>query len=742
MGNKLILRRAVHTLIALLTAVSLGLMARASAVAWQRYCPAPTGNTIAWDFCLTSLEELIPLVVALGFMGIGLGVWLASRRQLSPIYFLLMSAVLPAGLLSGWPDVNDLRVRVFYFLLAWLVPVTFQFHLSLCDRPLRPAETIILSALYALAVVWTLPILFLMPGPVMTEDWFLFLRLVIRFSLVTSLIMAWMRLWREYRRRASVTTRRHIRLVLFGTLFGFAPFLFLSLLPETFGSSFLPYASTFPWLLLAPLAYTYSLFRYRLARAELALNRAAVYYLLVVALLGLYLAATAILNAAIGVGKSGSALTNALLTVVLVLVFVPLRRGFERLINWVLYGGEINYVGVVQHLAEALSLTLDRDNFRHLLLGEWVPAMRLAQCLLFVRDDGHALQFLGATGLEGVDQLRLSAEGTLATYLEAVDEPVPDEQVREASKGRALDDDEQKLLSLEGVAFWLPLVSAHSLQGLLLVGSKVGVDFFTPEDEQIFATVAHQAGIAAHNVRLMEELRASRQDLEQAHRELLVGRERERQQLAHELHDGAVQQLLGISYQLAANPPVAAGATAPGLRREVLDVVAQLRGLIRELRPAGLGELGLATALEGYVARLNREASAGCAQITLHISDQPGPLPEPVEICLFRVAQEALRNVTQHARARHVEIHVRHCNEHVELEVCDDGRGFQVPSRLGEFASQGHFGLVSIAERAAAVGGRFVIRSEPNAGTRLLIRVPVQSVDGEDGNQDSSSARG
>ena len=741
MVNKLIPRRAVHTLIALLTVFSLGLILQSSSVAWQRYCLTTTGNKVDWDLCLTSLEELIPLLVALGFLGIGLGVWLASRRRLSPIFFLLISAVLPAGLFSGSPDADDFGVRVFYLLLAWLVPVTFQFHLSLCDRPLRRAEKIILGTLYILAVFWSLPLLLWMRGPAMTQDWFLFWRLMIRFSLVASLILAWMRLWREYLRRASLTTRRHIRLVLFGTLFGFAPLLFLSLLPETFGFSFLPYHLTFPSLLLAPLAYTYSLFRYRLARAELALNRTAVYYLLVIALLSLYLVATALLNRLTPTVTNGSAVTNALLTVALVLLLAPLKRGFERLINWVLYGGEIAYVAVVQHLAESLSLTLDRETLRRLLLEEWAAAMRLSQCLLFLRDEDHHLFLLGTTGLENGDHLQLPVEGVLATYLEAVDEPVPDQQVHEALRDKPLDTDEQSLLSLEGVAFWLPLVSARDLQGLLLIGAKVGVDFFTPEDEQIFATVAHQAGIAAHNVRLMEELRASRQDLAQAHQQLLVGREQERQRIAHELHDGAVQQLLGISYQLVANSVEATDQKMPALRGEILGVVSQLRGLIRELRPAGLGELGLAAALEGYVARLQREATVSVPQIMLEL-DQRVVLPEPVEICLFRAAQEALRNAMQHAHAKHVHIHLRNCHEHVELEVCDDGAGFRVPARLGEFASRGHFGLVSIAERAAAVGGEFAIRSEPKAGTRLLIRVPVKSMDGKHGSQDSSAARG
>ncbi len=754
MSSKLHLRRAAHALIALLTMFSLGLIIRTGIGTSQNSCVSGTGSAAGIGYCLSSLEVFVPLFVALGFVAIGLGAWFACRARTAPVFFLLVAAVLPAGLPTGSPEPNDLEVRLFYLLLTWLAPLTFQFHLSLFDRPLRRAERILLGGLYALCILCSLPLLFWAWGPASEQDWIYPWRLMIRIGLITSLIMSWMRLWREYRWRASLATRRHIRLVMFGTFFGFAPLVFLSLIPETLGwHSFVPYELTFPWLLLAPLAYAYSLFRYRLSRAELALNRAGVYYLLVVSLLGFYLLAAAVLNDFTSTAISGSALTNALLTVGLVLLFAPLKRGAERLINWVLYGGELNYAVTVQHLAQALSLTLDRETLRRLVLEEWAPAMRLGQCLLFLRDDDGRLVSLGGLGWEGVDRFQLPAEGTLAAYLEAMDEPVPDDQVHQALSGKSFERDEQNLLSLADIAYWLPLVSARNLQGLVLVGNKIGMDFFTPEDERGLATVAYQAGVAAHNVRLMEELRTSQQELGQAHQQLLIGREQERLRLAHELHDGAVQRLLGISYEMkdtgpagrdpsAATPSTAGTDKLPILRRDVLDVVAQIRDVISELRPAGLQELGLAAALDGYVSSLRRGGGLGKLEVALDLNQDDGLLPETIAICLFRAAQEGLRNTLKHADAHRFDIHLHLKPEQVELEWCDDGRGFRVPARLREFAGTGHFGLVSMAERVASVGGQLQVHSKPNAGTQVTIRIPLSMTDTEDGKEDTHRSRG
>jgi signal transduction histidine kinase len=274
---------------------------------------------------------------------------------------------------------------------------------------------------------------------------------------------------------------------------------------------------------------------------------------------------------------------------------------------------------------------------------------------------------------------------------------------------------------------------------MLLLGAKQGDKFFTAEDERILTTLAHQAGITAHNVRLVGQVWAGRQELARAHQQLLMISEQERRQLAHDLHDGVVQQLIGITYQLVESQRLVSQIEAPldprsaarlteslaTIRREQLDIVKAVRQLMGELRPAGLDELGLTAALEGYVLRLSEEDPAA-PQIELDLDPAAVDLPEPIAICLFRTAQEALRNALKHGRPQHIQLSLQLSNETAVLTVSDDGCGFLVPARPSEFAQTDHFGLVSMAERVAWTGGQLTIHSEPGAGTQIMARIPLK----------------
>jgi signal transduction histidine kinase len=424
--------------------------------------------------------------------------------------------------------------------------------------------------------------------------------------------------------------------------------------------------------------------------------------------------------------------------------------------NWVLYGGEISYVSVVGRLTESLPLTLDRKTLRHLLIDELASAMRLSKSALFLKDQDNALVLVDATGFEpdSIAACRLPGDGRLAAYLEAVTEPVADAQVRRAVARATLCAEEQALLSLTRVALWVSLVSSGELQGLLLIGPRLGDDLFTTEDKRILATLARQSGIAAHNVRLTEEVWAGRQELARAHQQLRVGREQEQRRLAQELHDGAVQQLIGISYQLVESWRSASDRQHPDagrveglapaletIRQETLGVATQLRRMIGELHPAGLEELGLTTALEGYVARLEREGEREM-KIQLDLDKSGTVLPEAVAICLFRVAQETLRNALKHAQAQHIKLNLRLSAGEAVLSVRDDGCGFCVPARLSVLTQADHFGLVGMAERVTWAGGQFTIHSQPGAGTEVTVRIPLNEAERDDGRDDSGTAGG
>lgn len=228
-----------------------------------------------------------------------------------------------------------------------------------------------------------------------------------------------------------------------------------------------------------------------------------------------------------------------------------------------------------------------------------------------------------------------------------------------------------------------------------------------------------------------EELEKTEERLAVARRRLRQRREEDRLMLARELHDNIIQRLLYLIIRLAPGRDMARAASMPELqatidecRREVHSTVKELRRLIRELRPAGL-ELGFDAALEPVVVRL-----APHTEVVLE-TVPAGELFEDVRLCLYRVAQEALRNIEKHAEASKVRVAMRDRDDEVHLFVADDGRGFYVPGTLEELARHDHFGLLGIHEFVEGLGGDVKIRSSIGKGTCLRARVPRANRDGD-----------
>jgi signal transduction histidine kinase len=150
-----------------------------------------------------------------------------------------------------------------------------------------------------------------------------------------------------------------------------------------------------------------------------------------------------------------------------------------------------------------------------------------------------------------------------------------------------------------------------------------------------------------------------------------------------------------------------------------------LQSIIYDLRPALLDDLGLIPVLRWY-ARERLEAQGTC--VTLTVDGESGRLPAEVETALFRIGQEAITNISRHAGARHVTIQVRFEPRHVSIEVSDDGLGFAVAGALDRSQQRPGLGLLGIRERANLLGGRLSIESEPGAGTRLHVLLPLEGV--------------
>ena len=197
----------------------------------------------------------------------------------------------------------------------------------------------------------------------------------------------------------------------------------------------------------------------------------------------------------------------------------------------------------------------------------------------------------------------------------------------------------------------------------------------------------------------------------------LSAEQRERSRLAELLHDEALQQLLG-AHQDAAELREELGddPRSRRLETELGDTIDELRRVMIELHPRALEATGLEAALRAVgEGRLRR------AGTRLHLSVCPGA--EGHGPLLFALGRELLTNVAKHARAREVTVTVRSVDDAVELIVADDGAGCE-PRDRARALREGHVGLVSAAERAAAAGGELRLSSTPGEGTIVGVHLP------------------
>lgn len=204
--------------------------------------------------------------------------------------------------------------------------------------------------------------------------------------------------------------------------------------------------------------------------------------------------------------------------------------------------------------------------------------------------------------------------------------------------------------------------------------------------------------------------------------------EAERKSLARELHDELGQYLnvikldaVGIRDDRRADRP-AVQMRAAAIVENCTHIHAALTSLIRELRPAGLDELGLAAALEHCVQTWRTRLPA--AVLRLSVNGDLTALPEDTAVTVYRLVQEALTNVAKHAAARHVDIHLARLgtgspDDTVKVTVADDGVGSEAPPLACGL------GIIGMRERVSALHGELSVRSAPGEGFQLMAQLPV-----------------
>jgi PAS domain S-box-containing protein len=203
---------------------------------------------------------------------------------------------------------------------------------------------------------------------------------------------------------------------------------------------------------------------------------------------------------------------------------------------------------------------------------------------------------------------------------------------------------------------------------------------------------------------------------------VLRAQEEERSRIAQEVHDEPLQRVVQLCHQLD-RAAAGAGGLGPSLaaaRRTAEDIGKELRRLAGGLRPPALDELGLAATLR-IVARDLRERVPDL-DVQVLVSGRQRRLDPMIELNLFRIAQEALRNVERHAEASEVAVTLAYGRQGVRLSIVDDGRGLPGDGADGALPA-GRLGLVGMRERARLLGGQLETDSGPGAGTRIEVSI-------------------
>lgn len=407
------------------------------------------------------------------------------------------------------------------------------------------------------------------------------------------------------------------------------------------------------------LGVTIAILRYRLWDIDIIINRTLVYGLLTTLLIAIY----ALIVSGLGllVQDDGNFLISLLGAGVIAVIFQPLRTYIQRAINRWIFGQRDEPLAIMIELGKSLEMILSPEAALQHLVETTAQTLKLPYVAI-EQDD----------------------ESLLTVFGKPVAQPEP-----------------------------FPLIYQAENIGRLLVSARSPSENLATADKLLLENVARQVSNILHASRLAQDLQQSRQ-------QILTTREEERRRLRRDLHDGLGPALATLTLQaeaarewLAINPE-----KSQSLLQEIISgsqsTLSDIRRIVYALRPPALDDLGLVSAIREQANQFTRND----LYITVDAPESLPPLPAAVEVATYRIVQEALTNVTRHAKAHTCTVSLR-LNGKMDIEISDDGIGIPIQYQAG-------VGLNSIHERAAELGGSCVIASELGIGTHIMVSLPKE----------------
>lgn len=493
----------------------------------------------------------------------------------------------------------------------------------------------------------------------------------------------------RYRHAASAEQRQQSKILLWtlGLAFG-AALLFIAFIVVLGGTSEAKARdirelafSVFPALFaVIPVVLVAVLVRYRLWDIERVINKTLVYGTLAAFITTVYVAAVVGISRAVGAGENANVAWYILATAVIAVAFEPLRERLQRVANRLVYGKRSTPYEVMANFSERMAGVLS--------IEEVLPRMAeaAARCVDAVRSQARVLLTNG--------------------------------QARTVSWPA----------DTEGDGFDRTIAVSHKGEpvGEISVAKAPG-DRLTPAEGKLLDDLAAQAGLVLRNVGLTVELQDRLEEISRQAGELRASRQRivavqdaERRRLERDIHDGAQQQLVGMSVKLRLaagvidRDPARAGALLDELGRDANATLENLRDLARGIFPPLLADQGLAAALQAQVRK-----SGLPIRVDVDLGHAPARFDPQAEAAAYFCCLEALTNAAKHAPGAPITLSLEIRGGLVEFRVIDAGPGFDPDVR-----SRGT-GIQNMSDRLEAVRGTLEIRSVPGQGTTVVGRVPA-----------------
>ena len=426
------------------------------------------------------------------------------------------------------------------------------------------------------------------------------------------------------------------------------------------------------FMLLLPISISIAVLRYRLWDINPIINRTLVYGALSASTIAFYIFAVGFFSNFFQQGKANY-LLSFLATGVIAFLFEPLREDLQRLVNRLMYGERDDPATVLARLSQRIDSAIAPDSVLPTIVETLTQTLRLPYAAIALYERNGEPRVISSLG-----------------------SPPPE-------------------------LIHLPLTYQSERVGELTLAPRAVGESFSTADMRLLNIIAQQAGVAAHTLRLTDELRQLNADLQQSRERLVTAQEEERRRLRRDLHDGVGPTLASLSQRLdtaadyVKSDPKKSIQLLHDLKGQVRGTLTEIRQLVYALRPPVLDEFGLVSSIREHVAPYT---GPNGLQVRFDVTEPLPALPAAVEVAAYRIALEAFTNIVNHAEASACQIKIKIDSSYFVLEVADNGKGISSGTRSG-------VGSSSMRERAAELGGECFIENLPSGGTRVMARLPL-----------------